>query len=588
MNDVTDSLENEGVKAFIDAFNGLISVIDERRKVEISRLSNVNSKVHERLQILKKKDFVNKLWAHDPGLWTDSVEGQREITQRMNWLEAPWNTQQVTNQTRGLLDELIEEGYTHALVLGMGGSSLAPEVISKIYNSEHPNGSGLHLSILDSTHPDEVAAAGRNNPIGKTLFIVSSKSGTTGEINAFLNYFYDLAKNELGNKAGAQFMAITDPGTKLETLAKEKGFRRIITADPQVGGRNSALTAFGLVPALLCGMDIEKLIKQTQFYARSLNSENDIENNPGLLLGAILGESALAGKGKLTILADGEWAAFGAWMEQLIAESSGKDGKGILPITDEPLRLPSQYANDRLFVYLRKDGRLDTSVTDLVKSGHPVIQFNVNSALDLGYQFYLWETATAVACSIIGVNSFDQPNVQDAKTRTLAGIESYRKTGQFIIPDPEIKNEDYLVYSNPKILFPSECTPLEAIKVFIKKSSIKNGYLGINAFVPRDETNIQKLDLLRKNLENEFGITTTMGFGPRYLHSTGQFHKGGPDNGIFVLLTNTPEMDIAVPGEGITFSKFCFAQALGDEAALAAHGRKTLRIHFTSSEIKFS
>ncbi len=582
--DVTHTLEDEGVKAFINAFNNMVAVIEQRKKSELERLGGLGKGVKEKINLLEQNQFITRLFSHDPTLWTNSTVEQKEIVQRMDWLEAPWNITHVKNQIVGLKNELLNDGITNALVLGMGGSSLAPEVFSIIQKSRAGEEStGLAVSILDSTHPEEVMLAEKNNPITKTLFIVSSKSGTTSEINAFFQYYYENARNQMGDKAGSHFIAITDPDTKLALLAKEKGFRRIITANPMVGGRNSALTAFGLVPAYLAGIDLDDLIQKVVYFGRWFTNPH-IGKNPGALLGAIVGEAAVYGLDKLTILADNEWNAFAAWMEQLIAESSGKNGKGILPIADEPLVDPVKLQKDRLFVYLRKNGHYDKQINELVEQKHPVIVQNVASVQDLAYQFYLWEVTTATACSILGVNSFDQPNVQDAKTRTLAGIESYRKTGQFIISPPIVKTDQFSIFSNQEIDLPENCTPINAINDFLLRFQTKNCFLAINAFIPRNEANTKMLNGLRFGILNEFGIATTLGFGPRYLHSTGQFHKGGSDNGLFVLITNTPDVDTQIPQEGITFGDFCLAQALGDEAALTANGRKTLRIHFSQSE----
>lgn len=585
IDEVTDTLEQEGVKAFIDAYNSLLSAIEARSTFEVSRLCSLAPKVKTRLDILRNENFVTRLWNHDPTLWTDQPDGQKEIVQRMDWLLAPWEYESVKSQTHGLLQQLTQEGITHAVILGMGGSSLAPEVFSKILAAQNENATGLRVSILDSTHPDEVNLAAKNNPVEHTVFLVSSKSGTTGEINAFFNYFYEIARNALGNKAGSHFIAITDPGTRLEQVAKEKHFRKVITANPRVGGRNSALTAFGLVPAILAGIDVDRLLATIQYYGDWFKCADNFENNPGVVLGAIIGEAALAEKNKITIIADDEWNNLAAWMEQLIAESSGKDGKGILPVASEPILSPSKYGNDRIFIYLRKTGTLDKLISPLIENNHPVVQLNVNSVYDLGYQFYLWEIATATACSIIGVNSFDQPDVQDAKTRTLAGIDAYKKTGQFMTDAPKYQTDFFSIYTSQDIEIGNAASLKEIVTQFLDRNLIRGGYVAVNGFIPRIETNIVHLTSLRKQILENFETSTTLGFGPRYLHSTGQLHKGGPDNGVFIIITNTPESDMQIPGEGITFGKFCMAQALGDEAALAAHGRSILRIHFTGSEI---
>jgi len=580
---VTEELESEGVKAFSDAYNKLISVIEERRIGVAQGLGTLEPEVKKCLKNLAESNFSTRLFEHDPTLWTQSPEGQKEIVQRLDWLEAPWKTGEVINQIEGLLNGLIKEGFTHALILGMGGSSLAPEVFAAINGKDD---SGLIISILDSTHPEEVLAVEKRIPLETTLFIVSSKSGTTGEINAFFNYFYEKMQKKLGSKVGSHFLAITDPGTRLSQVAAEKKFRRIITANPKVGGRNSALTVFGLVPAALKGIDIAELIKRTLYFTKWFRPEYPVNENPGIVLGAILGTAALNGKDKLTILADPDWVPFGAWMEQLVAESSGKEGKGILPISDEPVTSASVYQKDRFFIYLRKNGDLDSLITELQNNGHLVISLDVKSKFDLGYQFYLWETATATACSIIGVNSFDQPDVQDAKTRTIAGIEAYRKTGQFITDAPVITQTEFSVYSKQKIINLKAETPLVVIHEFLESYGNKKSYVAINAFVCRNNKNKQILNNLREWILAEYGMATTLGFGPRFMHSTGQLHKGGQGNGLYIMITNTPSEDAAIPGEGITFGKFCFAQALGDESALINRGRKVLRIHIHQQAIE--
>lgn len=580
---VTDELEVEGVQAFSDAYNKLIDVIEERRIRVTKGLGSLEPKVKNCLKGLEESKYSIRLFDHDPSLWAKSPEGQKEIVQRLDWLEAPWKIGEVINQIEGLKNELKKEGFTHALILGMGGSSLAPEVFAAISGM---NDSGLITSILDSTHPEEVLAVEKRIPLEKTLFIVSSKSGTTGEINAFFNYFHDKMQKLYGSKVGSHFLAITDPETRLAKMAAEKKFRRIVTANPKVGGRNSALTAFGLAPAALMGIDIAELAKRTLYNAKWFRPEYPVYENPGMVLGAIMGTAALNGRDKLTILADSDWVPFGAWMEQLIAESSGKEGKGILPIADEPIASAVGYQQDRLFVYLRKNGNHDSLITELQNIGHPVLSLDVNSTYDLGYQFYLWEVAVATACSIIGVNSFDQPDVQDAKTRTLTGIEAFRKTGQFITDAPVINQAEFSAYTKQKLLHLKAGTPLVVIQEFLESYGDKNSYVAINAFVCRNEVNRQFLNNLREWILEEFGMASTLGFGPRFLHSTGQLHKGGPDNGLFIMITNTSSEDAAIPGEGITFGKFCFAQALGDESALNSRGRKVLRIHFHQQAIE--
>ncbi len=584
---VTQELEDEGVKAFADAFEALLKSVEDRRCDQAGGLSVYSANMKKRLAELEKEKFVQRVFEHDPVLWTKDPKGQDEIRIRMDWVSAPWDSEVLLPRLETLLAECRAAGFTHALLLGMGGSSLAPEVLRLINGQTKYKGEmGLDLGVLDSTNPDEVLLARQNYPIKKTLFIVASKSGTTGEINAFYQYFWDEVGKECGTEVGKHFMAITDPDTKLDKLAKERGFWKIFNANPQVGGRNSALTAFGLVPAALTGIDVRAFLISAQKAANLCKPENVISSNPGVVLGTLLAEAAFNGQDKLTVITDSEWHAFGNWMEQLVAESSGKEGKGIVPIATQPRLSVKQYSSDRLFVYLGKTADLNNLCKDLRNGGLPLIVIDVDSSLDLGAQFYIWEFATAVACSILGVNSFDQPDVQDAKTRTLAGIAAYKQTGKLDFGTPVITFSAGDVFSNQELAWNKAQSIRQVIDLFLEKLLKKGDYVAINAFLPRTPAMEADLQQLRYQILEKYGNAVTLGFGPRFLHSTGQLHKGGPNTGVFIEFTSDPISDMEIPGEGLTFGTMAMAQALGDYQALEAKGRRLLRIHLRKPSLK--
>lgn len=584
---VTQELEDEGVKSFADAFTSLLASVETRRLEQTTGIEKITASVQKRLAKLEKLDFVKRMYAHDPVLWTKDVKGQDEIRIRMDWLSAPWDSESLLPELETLLVECRNAGFTHALLLGMGGSSLAPEVLKLINGqTEYKGNLGLDLSVLDSTNPDEVLLARKRSPLEKTLYIVASKSGTTGEINAFFQYFWDEVSKKFGDKAGDHFLAITDPGTKLDVLARERKFFKVINANPQVGGRNSALTAFGLVPTALLGIDVKEFLKKTQVMAKQCQPENNIHANPGVVLGALMAEAAFDGLDKLTVVTDSVWSAFGNWFEQLVAESSGKEGRGIVPVATEPNLPVAEYGRDRLFIYIGSNAADNAFVKELRQAGQPLIAMHVNSSMDLGAQFYLWEVATAVACSILGVNSFDQPDVQDAKTRTMKGIAAFKETGKLDFGTPVITFPSGDVYSNQVFDWKKAQSLAEVIDIYLKKFVHKADYVAINAFLPRTTQMEAELQTLRRHILDNHANAVTLGFGPRFLHSTGQLHKGGPDIGVFIEFTSESETDMDIPNEGLSFGTMAMAQALGDYQALEARGRRLLRIHLRKPSLK--
>lgn len=586
---VTQELEDEGVKSFADAFTALLETIENRRIAAVSQLGPLAASVSEQIAMLAEEHVSARLWEGDPALWTTDPAGQAEVKRRLGWLRLPQTSQSILPELTSFADTVHSEGIKRILLLGMGGSSLAPEVLSNVFASADPLATDGEpcLSILDSTDPGQVARVARDFPPGESLYIVSSKSGTTAEVQAMLDYFWELSGGD-----GSRFVAVTDPGTPLEKLAEERKFRKVFNADPDVGGRYSALTAFGLVPAALLGLDLQHLLARADWMmnecaalpapvqqarvsgatsgtgerSRIVPEGGRAARNPGLALGAMLGESALAGRDKLTILADAQLVSFGSWLEQLVAESSGKDGVGIIPVDREPLGDPSIYGNDRLFAYLRQTGEYDESIGALRKAGHPVLEIEVPSAYDLGAEFYRWEFATAVACHILGVNAFDQPNVEDAKVRAKSRIAAYQESGG---------------------LEAGEFVPLQdakpALEAFLSES--KNGdYIAIMGFLPRETETIGLLQDLRVAIRDVTKCAVTLGFGPRFLHSTGQLHKGGSNNGLFLQITSDAVEDIEIPTQGLSFGTLELAQALGDYEALKSKDRRALRIHLSKPD----
>jgi transaldolase/glucose-6-phosphate isomerase len=577
MDKVTAELEDEGVKTFSDAFVAMLKTIDERRITAISALGPLADPVKRRVASLIAEAAPARLWSHDPTLWTAGKAGQEEVRKRLGWLDLPHSSRPALKEIQDFVSQVRLEGFTHVLLLGMGGSSLAPEVLSLVFPpllaGEEPG--VRYFSTLDSTDPAQVLAADRANPPEKTLYVVSSKSGGTAEINAMFSYFWERAGHD-----GGHFAAVTDAGTTLDALANARGFRKTFHADPNVGGRYSALTHFGLVPAALMGIDLERLLDRAEGMMRQCAAGVTGARNPGLVLGAILGQAAVDGRDKLTFLADEPVAPLGAWLEQLIAESSGKLGKGILPVDGEVAAGVERYGADWLFVYLRREGQLDATVKALQEAGHPALVFSLADAYALGAEFYRWEVATAIACAVLGVNAFDQPDVQDAKDRTKTKVAAYSQSKGFDGSQPLWEKDGIRAFST----MPLTGTGLGELLQDFLSAARKGDYVAINAYLPRNPEMAAALAELRLVMRAKTGCATTLGFGPRFLHSTGQLHKGGPDTGLFLQITAEPVEDVEIPGLGMSFGTLERAQALGDYEALAGRGRRILRLNLPSPE----
>ncbi|MEZ0395646.1 MAG: bifunctional transaldolase/phosoglucose isomerase [Anaerolineales bacterium] len=568
---VAEELEHEGVRAFADAFAAMLNTIETRRAAALQALGPLAADVSRRLARLIADDAPARLHRSDPTLWTSDPAGQEEIRQRLGWVTLPETSRRFIGEINGFAAAVRDAGLRKALLLGMGGSSLAPEVFSLVFDRR----ADFEFAILDSTDPAQVLEAARRFPPEETLYLVSSKSGGTAEVTAMLHYFWALGERRLGSKVGQHFVAITDRGTSLDALANARGFRKTFLADSSVGGRFSALTHFGLLPAALLGLDLETMLDEAAHMASQCGPAVSGGRNPGLVLGAVLGAAALAGRDKLTLIADSPLRSFGSWLEQLLAESSGKQGKGIVVVDGEPVGAPADYGADRLFVYLRQTGEYQAAVSRLREAGQPVLEFPIPTAYALIPEFYRWEMATAYACALLGVNPFDQPDVQDNKSRTKAMLAAYSQTKRLEEGEPLWEQNGLRVYATQA----GERADLAALWEAFLRSARPGDYVAINAYLPRTDEMTAVLTELRLNLRARTGCATTLGFGPRFLHSTGQLHKGGPNTGLFLQITADPLEDVDIPGQGVTFGVLQRCQALGDYTALQARGRRLLRIH---------
>lgn len=576
---VTDELELEGIASFEDAFRVCLDTINKRTEAFQHQLGNLYPEARARIDLLQSERFTERMFEQDPTLWTDDPIGQAEIKKRLGWLYLPEASKALVPEIIQFRNEILNGGFENIVLMGMGGSSLAPELYSLVFGSQNK----LRLFVLDSTDPDQVRSLARKIRLEKTVFVVSSKSGGTAEINAFLDYFWAQMKKSHGIQAGSHFIAVTDPGTSMERTALARNFRKIFLADPMVGGRYSALTIFGLLPAGMIGIDLEKLLESAHQMALASKPNIPAGRNPGLVLGAILGQACLSGKDKLTVVCDQGLQPFGDWMEQLVAESSGKQGRGILPVVGEKVLTAKYYEDDRLFVYIRKDGKQDEKLARLSKAGFPVLVYQVDSPNDLGGEFYRWEIATAVACAIIRVNAFDQPDVQDNKTRTVSKIDLFKQTGSIGQPEPTWQKDDVKVYASENIHI-SDAEDLPAVIHKMLGAVRKGDYVAITAYMPYDPAIDKAIEKLRLYIQQQTHLPVTKGYGPRFLHSTGQIHKGGANNGVFLQITGDPIRD-AKYGD-LTFGTLNAAQALGDYESLVARGRRILRVHVKKKELK--
>ena len=575
LGDVTTGLVTDGVTLFADAADALLGAVANKRTAFLGdRLNGMEAilpdalakAVEARLETARAEGWSRRLWRGDASLWTGRDEGKW-----LGWLAAGKGEQVDFDQ----LDRIRTEAkrYPNAVLLGMGGSSLGPEVLSAILGDE---ADGPKLHVLDSTDPGQISTVASAIDPKNTLFIVSSKSGSTMEPELLRAYFW-----ELSGKDGSRFIAVTDPGSNLEKQAKADGFAHIAPGDPAIGGRYSVLSAFGMVPAAVMGLDVKAFFTATAPMLFSCEGDAPPSVNPGVRLGAILGEAAVAGRDKVTILNSRGMAPFGAWLEQLLAESTGKEGKGIVPVDLEMVGGPEVYSDDRLFVHLHMDGdqddNLEARLKALTDAGQPLVKVHVGKPELIGQEFFRWEIATAVAGAVIGIDPFDQPDVEDAKVATRKLVDAYEAKGSLEPETPTLETADFLVFA-PEGQASSASDAQGVLREHFAAIE-PGGYAAFLAYIERNAEDEAAISAMRTPVRDRTKAATVAGFGPRFLHSTGQTYKGGPAGGVFVIVTRDPRPDVAIPGRKAHFGMVQIAQARGDMDVLAQRGRRALRVH---------
>ncbi len=532
--------------------------------------------VNASLQDWKKNGKVKRLWQKDASLWSGADEDKW-----LGWLDITEQQIADIDALKDIATDIKKAGYRNALLLGMGGSSLCPEVLRLTFGkaSGYPD-----LHVLDSTDPAQIKAIEESVDLNSTVCIVSSKSGSTLEPNIYKQYFFDRVKAKVGQKeVGNRFVAITDPGSKMQRVAEKDKFRKIFMGVPSIGGRYSALSNFGMVPAAIMGIDVAKFLKNTQTMVDACTSD-DATTNPGVILGTILGIAANHGRDKITIVTSPGIYDLGAWLEQLIAESTGKSGKGIIPVDRERLASPGTYGSDRVFAHLRLESEPDkensAALDALAKAGHPVVRIVLPDAYTLGQEFFRWEIATAVAGALIGINAFNQPDVEASKTETRKLTTEYETSGKLPSESPFFTGDGAKLYADPKntAALKGGGNLVGFLKKHLSRIEAKD-YFGVLGYITMNEAHEEALQTIRHAVRDNKKVATVLGFGPRFLHSTGQAYKGGPNSGVFLQITCDDDVDILVPGQKYTFGVVKSAQARGDFAVLAERGRRALRVH---------
>jgi len=584
---VTEALVADGVAKFAEAFDALLGAVAAKRAAILGAALNAQSidappdlaaDLAATLHRAAAEGWTRRLWAGDAGLWTGKDENKW-----LGWLTAGGGGAVDFSALEGLRDEVKAAGYSHALLLGMGGSSLGPEVLAKTFGSER----GFpELLVLDSTDPDQIARIQGAIDPARTLYIVSSKSGSTLEPDILHRYFFALAERALGTgKAGARFIAVTDPGSQLEETARRDGFAHVFHGDPAIGGRYSVLSNFGMVPAAVIGLEARAIFETAATMVRACGASAPPAANPGFVLGALLGAAAKAGRDKVTLIASDEIGDIGAWLEQLLAESTGKQGKGLIPIDAEPIGRMETYGADRVFVYLRLEGHddiaRDQAVRRFEEAGQPVVRITLGRRESLFQEFFRWEVAVAVAGAVIGIDPFDQPDVEASKVKTRALTKAYETSGSLTPEVAVFKVDGVALYAdgaNAKAIGDEAgVRTLEAwFRAHLRRARAGD-YIGLLAYLDRSPRHIAVLQALRRRIGEHRKVATVLGFGPRFLHSTGQAYKGGPNSGVFLQITHKPSADLDVPGRKLTFGVVEAAEARGDFEVLAERGRRLLR-----------
>ena len=588
MKDVTDHLLADGVKKFSDAFDKLLAAVERKRQSllvgELAKqsyfLGEAEGDVQETLTDWRTSGKVRRLWRGDTSLWSGTDEDQW-----LGWLHIVGGQLDHPEHIRAIVEDVRSGGFAHILLLGMGGSSLGPEVMRRTFGivDGFPE-----LLVLDSTVPAQVRAFEKKVDPAKTLFIVSSKSGSTTEPNVFKQYFFDKVERVVGpERAGSHFIAITDPGTKLHRLAKADHFRHIAHGVPTIGGRYSVMSHFGMVPAAVMGVDVPRFLDNAEIMVQSCASVVPPEVNPGVELGIILGTLAKRGRDKVTIIASPGIESLGAWLEQLLAESTGKEGKGLVPIDNEPIGPPEAYGDDRVFVHLRlapaPSKEQDVAAEALQRAGHPVVRITLVESMDLGQEFFRWEVATATAGSVLEINPFNQPDVEASKVATRKLTAAYEETGELPSETPLLADGDLSLFADARNADAiASSAKLKDLKEYLRAHLGRLGagdYFAINAYVEMNEENQKELNAIRRSVRSTKKVATTLGYGPRFLHSTGQLHKGGPNSGVFLQITSEDADDLSIPGQKYSFGILTRFQAQGDFEVLVERGRRVLRVH---------
>jgi transaldolase / glucose-6-phosphate isomerase len=586
MKTVTNALLDEGLRQFADAFAQLLKATGARKNTESTAKINsisytlppkLSTAVDNALTDWAKNDKVRRLWRADASLWTGADENHW-----LGWLGITDDQVAHSAHLTSLAAEVKQAGFKHALLLGMGGSSLCPEVLRLTFGKIE----GFpELHVLDSTDPAQIKAIEGKIDLKNTLFIVSSKSGGTLEPNIYKQYFFARVREAVGEKeAGNRFITVTDPDSKMQHVAENDHFRHIFGGVPSIGGRYSALSNFGLVPAAIMGIDIVKFLNRTEEMVHACGATVPAAENPGVVLGAILGTAANNGRDKLTIIASPGISDLGAWLEQLLAESTGKNGKGIIPVDRESVGTPDSYGADRVFAYIRlesaPDPAQDTAVEALEKAGQPVVRIAVQDPYAIGEEFFRWEIATAVAGSIIEINAFNQPDVEASKIATRKLTSEYETTGKLPAEEPFFEAGGIKLYADPKNAgaLKNGKTLTDILKTHLSRAGAGD-YFALLAYITMNAENEAALQTIRHSVRDKKKLATVLGFGPRFLHSTGQAYKGGPNSGVFLQITCDNAVDLPVPDQKYMFGIVKAAQARGDFAVLAARGRRALRVH---------
>jgi transaldolase / glucose-6-phosphate isomerase len=584
---ITTELVKDGVKLFADAADKLYGAVANKRaavlgagidRQKLALGASIGKAVEKSTEEWRASAKIRRLWQKDNSVWTGEDEHKW-----LGWLNSAANADIADYEDYA--ERVKGQHFTDAVVLGMGGSSLGPEVLAETF----PKKAGFpKLHVLDSTDPAQVRAMEKTVDLSKTLFIVSSKSGGTTEPNVMKDYFFARVAQTIGaDKAGHRFIAVTDPGSSLEKTAAKQGFARTFHGDPSIGGRYSVLSPFGLVPAATAGIDVRTLIKHTLSMLRSCGPDVPPHENPGVQLGLAMGLAGLEGRDKVTILSSGKIADFGAWAEQLIAESTGKDGKGLIPIAGEPLGDAALYGDDRFFIDLRTEGESDAGHDDklaaLEKAGHPVVRIVMKSIEHIGQEFFRFEMATAVAGAILGINPFNQPDVEAAKIKTRELTAAFEKSGALPAEEPVMSSAEADLYTDDRNAADLRRAGADGdLGSWLKAHLARTGaadYVALLAYIERDAAHIGTLQTIRLAVRDKHHVATCAEFGPRFLHSTGQAYKGGPDSGVFLQITSDDARDLPVPGQKASFGVIKAAQARGDFDVLTERGRRALRVH---------